>query len=121
MQRIVFEDGQVVGAVIATPDGPYAIRARHGVSLAPGGTRVNAAMPHELLARDATVRLCLVSRTASRFGRLELVTTDPVVQRPSSVCHRVNRQLHASLHETRQLPSQAWRCRKVQGYPSLGE
>ena len=38
LQRIVFEDGDVVGAVFATPDGPLAVRARHGVTVASGRT-----------------------------------------------------------------------------------
>ena len=52
LQRIVFEDGQVVGAVVSTPDGPYAVRARHGVSVAPGGPQV----AHRHAARTAGQR-----------------------------------------------------------------
>ena len=121
LQRIVFEDGEVVGAVVATPDGPYAVRARHGVAVAPGGPLVSTVTRHELLAGHATARLCLVSRTASRFGRLELLTTEPLAQRPASTCRPTNRRLHASLHETRQPHSQPLRCGKVHGYPPLGQ
>ena len=112
LQRIVFEDGEVVGAVVATPDGPYAVRARHGVAVAPGGPLVSTVTRHELLAGHATARLCLVSRTASRFGRLELLTTEPLAQRPASTCRPTNRRLHASLHETRQLHVTAFALRK---------
>ncbi len=119
LQRIVFEDGQVVGAVVSTPDGPYAVRARHGVSVAPSGPQVDIATRHELLGSDATARLCLVSRKASRFGRLELLTTESGVHRPP--CRCTSRHLHIGLHETRQLPSQPWRCGKVHGYPPLGQ
>ena len=117
LQRIVFEDGQVVGAVVSTPDGPYAVRARNGVSVAAGEPQVHTAMRNELLGSDATVRLCLVSREASRFGRLELLTTDHRAHRP--LCRPTNRQLHTGLHDARQLPSQPWRCGKVHGYPAL--
>ena len=121
LQRIVFEDGRVVGAVFATPAGTFAVRARHGVSVAPGGPHVTTAIPAALLGGDATARLCLVSRAASRFGRLELLTTDPVVPRDSLSCRSVNRQLHTSLHESKHLPSQTWRCGKVHGYPPLAQ
>ena len=117
LQRIVFEDGEVVGAVVATPDGPFAVRARHGVSVTPGGPQVSTTT-RKLLGRDATVRLCLVSRKASRFGRLELVTTDPVVPTPMPSDEP---PLHTSLHEAKHLPSQPWRCGKVHGYPALAQ
>ena len=78
LQRIVFEGGRVVGERFSPPPmAPIAVRARHGVSVAPGGPQVTTAIRNELLGGDGTVRLCLVGRAASRFGRLELLTTDP--------------------------------------------
>lgn len=65
--RLVFEDNTVAGVIFATPDGPLAIRARHGVLIcggAPAGTDVPLA---------ADLRPALVGRTASRFGRVELL------------------------------------------------
>src|SRR6202171_5548515 len=41
LQRIVFEDGDAVGAEFATPDGPLAVRARPGVAVARGGAQVH--------------------------------------------------------------------------------
>ena len=117
LQRIVFEDGQAVGAVIATPDGPYAVRARHGVAVAPDGPLVNTCTRQEWLQGHATARLCLVNRTASRFGRLELLTTEP----PASPYCPTDRRLRAGLHQKSQQLSHTWRCGKVQGYPALGE
>src|ERR1700754_1793756 len=43
LQRIVFEDGDAVGAEFATPDGLLAVRARHGVTVASGGSQVTMA------------------------------------------------------------------------------
>ncbi len=62
LQRIVFEEGDVVGAVFATPDGPLAVRARHGVTVASGGPQVTMAAGQPLPADDATLRVCLVGQ-----------------------------------------------------------
>lgn len=75
IQRLLFNEGQPVGAMVETPDGVLHVRARQGVLL---GTSNSVA--DDLLAQHpASVlrdgRLSLVSRNASRFGRLELLTT----------------------------------------------
>jgi hypothetical protein len=120
LQRIVFEEGDVVGAVFTTPDGPLAVRARHGVIVASGGPQTSMASGQRLPAEGATLRLCLVGQTASRFGRLELLTSEPVPGGAASNCRAVNRQLHAHLHETHS-HLHTWRCGKVNGYPSPGQ
>jgi hypothetical protein len=119
LQRIVFEDGDVVGAEFATPDGPLAVRARHGVTVAGGGPQVTVAAGQPLPADD-TLRICLVGQTASRFGRVELLTSEPLVMRAASTCRPVNHHLPANLHETHG-HLQTWRCGKVDGYPSPGQ
>jgi hypothetical protein len=120
LQRIVFEDGDVVGAEFATPDGPLAVRARHGVTVASGGPQVTIAAGQPLPADDATLRVCLVGQTASRFGRVELLTAEPITSGATSTCRPVNRHLHANLHDTHN-HLEAWRCGKVNGYPSAGQ
>ena len=121
LQRIVFEEGDVVGAVFATPDGPLAVRARHGVTVASGGPQVTMAAGQPLpVSTMRTLRVCLVGQTASRFGRVELLTSEPLPMRAASNCRSVNRQLHANLHETHS-HLQTWRCGKVDGYPSTGQ
>jgi hypothetical protein len=120
LQRIVFEDGDVVGAEFATPDGPLAVRARHGVTVASGGPQVTIAAGQPLPADDATLRVCLVGQTASRFGRVELLTAEPIALGAASTCRPVNRHLHANLHETHS-HLETWRCGKVNGYPSPGQ
>jgi hypothetical protein len=119
LQRLVFEDGDVVGAEFATPDGPWAVRARHGVTVASGGPQVSIAAGQPF-ADDVTLRVCLVGRTASRFGRVELLTSEPLAMGAASTCRPVNRHLHAQLHETHS-HLQAWRCGKVNRYPSSDE
>ncbi len=120
LQRIVFEDGAVLGAVFTTPDGPLAIRARRGVNISTGGPQINTTAQYQLPAGETTLRVCLVGQAASRFGRVELVTSEPFRQSATPSCRAVNRQLHVSLHET-QTHSHVWRCGKVDGYPPPGK
>jgi hypothetical protein len=77
LQRLVFEDGQVMGAVVATPAGTFAFRARRGVVVATGGDYANTAWPGYFLSGDESVQVCMMSRPASRFGRVELLTKEP--------------------------------------------
>jgi len=118
--RMVFDEGAVVGAVFTTPDGPLAVRARHGVTVATGGPQINTCASQGLPAGDTALRVCLVGQTASRFGRVELLTSEPLAQSATSTCRPVNRQLPVRLHETH-TPSNAWRCGKVHGYPPVGQ
>jgi hypothetical protein len=74
VQRLLFEDGQPVGAIVDTPDGIRHVRARRGVLLGTGNSIADdlLAMHPASVLRDG--RLSLVSRNASRFARLELLT-----------------------------------------------
>lgn len=120
LQRIVFEDGDVVGAVFRTSDGPLAVRARHGVTIGGGGPHAAIAAGQPLTADAAPLRVCLVGRTASRFGRLELLTSEPLDSGGASGCRAASRRLHGDMHTTH-THLQTWRCGKVDGYPSLGQ
>jgi hypothetical protein len=120
LQRIVFEEGHAVGAVFTTPDGPLAVRARHGVTVASGRPQAALAGEQPLPLDGGSLRVCLVGQTASRFGRVELLTTEPFARDAASNCRPANRQLHANLHATHS-PLQTWRCGKVNGYPSFGQ
>ncbi len=75
IQRLLFNDGQPVGVMLETPDGIRHVRARQAVLL---GT--SNSMADDLLVRYPAPFLCdgrlsLVSRSASRFARLELLTS----------------------------------------------
>jgi hypothetical protein len=120
LHRIVFEDGDVVGAEFTTPDGPLAVRARHGVTIASGGPQITIAAGQHLPTGDVTLRLCLVGQTASRFGRVELLTSEPLDMRAAPTCRPVAHKLHANLHETH-TALQTWRCGKVDGDTTLGQ
>lgn len=69
LQRLVFEDGRVIGAVFDTPEGDWAVQATHGVALAPTGPVPRAPVP-------AGGELALVGLAGSRFVRLEQVHTE---------------------------------------------
>jgi hypothetical protein len=120
LQRIVFQEGDVLGVEFATPDGPMAVRARHGVAVAGGGSQVAMVTGQSIPAGDPTLRVCLVAQTASRFGRVELLTSEPPAMRAASTCRPVNRHLQANLRETHS-NLQTWRCGKGDGYPSSGQ
>ncbi|MDT5128946.1 MAG: hypothetical protein QOH54_4590 [Mycobacterium sp.] len=121
LQRLVFEDGLIVGVVLDTPDGPYAVRAHRGVILSPrdhqpaAGGRLTDPSPGE------RKQVCLVGRTASRFGRVELVTIAAPTAVAEPVCTASGRQLRGNLREFRQVPSDAWRCGKVHGHTTFGQ
>jgi hypothetical protein len=120
LRRIVFEGGAVVGAEFETPDGPLAVRARHGVTVGSGGPQGAIAAGRHLPADDGALRVCLVGQTASRFGRVELLASEPLAMGPTSTCRPGNRQLHANLRETHS-HLQTWRCGKINGDPPLGQ
>lgn len=92
LERLVFDDGRVVGAVMMTPDGVCAVSARRGVVVATaghGGGTVAAPIP-----ADTSVQVCVVSKTASRFGRVELLARPRVAGR-AVVPPGQNRQLRS--------------------------
>jgi hypothetical protein len=120
LQRIVFEEGLIVGVVLDTPDGPYGVGTRRGVTLSPPDSGPAAADQLTDPSQGDRKQVCLVGRSASRFGRVELVTTAaPAVVEP--VCSGSGRQLRGHLRESRQVPSDVWRCGKVHGHTAFGQ
>lgn len=108
LRRLVFDDGRVVGAVFATPDGPLAVRARRGISVAPNEHEGFTGEPLAGVGGEQR-QVCLVGRTASRFGRVEILRTaarDADTRRPCSVVHR-------ALRDARNARSGPGHCRKV--------
>lgn len=79
-ERLVFEDGMVTGAVFGTESGPLTVRARHGVLICRNGVSArSASLPG--LSGHPRLRVALVGKEASRFGRVELLTSDSAVAR----------------------------------------
>jgi len=75
VQRLIFSDGHPIGAVIETADGIREVRARGGVLMGTSNSTADdpiARYPASVLREG---QLSLVSRSASRFARLELLTT----------------------------------------------
>lgn len=73
IQRLVFEDGRVAGAAIDGPSGVKLVRALDGVALSTGPAPGGAEWPAQPELRDIDVQVAIVSRSASRFGRVELL------------------------------------------------
>jgi hypothetical protein len=72
--KLVFEDDAVAGALIDTPDGVLAVRARDNLIIGVGDPAGDRTHPLVSATEPVTVSVCLVSKAASRFGELEIVT-----------------------------------------------
>lgn len=117
LQRIVFEEGVVVGAVFDTADGPYAVRSRHGVTLAP---RTEHPVT-DYVRGNEEAEVALVSEIGSRFARVELLAAVPPAAATASTCSSSNRQLPKALREPRRNRAEARRSREVNGHPPSGQ
>jgi hypothetical protein len=77
LERIVFEEGEIVGVVLNTPEGPRAIRVWHGIAVATASRQsvpASGALP--LDGPGDELQVGLVGYSASRFARVELLATD---------------------------------------------
>ncbi|MDR3661502.1 MAG: hypothetical protein P4L86_14130 [Mycobacterium sp.] len=76
LAALVLEDRRIVGAELQTSDGPYLVRARHGVTISPDFVDA-VAVPSRTGGGGApltgALQVCLVGYPASRFARVELV------------------------------------------------
>ena len=124
LQRIVFEDGEVVGAVLVTADGVRAVRVRHGIAMATGLSERHSEWVDRSFDTDQSLQVAVVGRSASRFGRIELLRTEsePPTEPPtpsvtSSYCR--SRRVRDGLRDAGR--SDVRRCRKMHRYPPLGE
>lgn len=93
LQRIVFEEGVVAGAVLETAAGPYAVRSRHGITLAP---RVAHGVA-DYVRGDDEAEVALVSEIGCRFARVELLAAAP----PAATRSSSNRPLPKAMRESR--------------------
>lgn len=73
LQRLIFEGGRVAGAALATPSGTRLVRATSGVALSTAPLPEEAGWPVQAGLRGIAAQIAVVSRTASRFGRVELL------------------------------------------------
>jgi hypothetical protein len=71
--RLIFEDG-LVGALIDTEDGQQAVRARENLIIGVGDPISERTQPLVSASQPVTAYVCLVSKAASRFGELEIIT-----------------------------------------------
>ncbi len=71
--RLIFEDG-LAGALLDTADGVKAVRANENLIIGVGDPVTVRRQPLISGTAPMTARVCLVSKAASRFGELEIVT-----------------------------------------------
>jgi hypothetical protein len=71
--RLIFEDG-LVGALLETEDGQQTVRARENLVIGVGDPVSQRVQPLVSASQPVTAHVCLVSKSASRFGELEIIT-----------------------------------------------
>jgi hypothetical protein len=121
LERIVFEEGKIVGVVLATPEGTLAVGVRHGLSISSTDPFAAPATPLVLPSESDGLQMCIVGQAASRFLHVELLETESADHPIKPMCTANGRQLLASLREpSRVQPSRAGRCGKVGGNPAAG-
>ena len=73
LHELLFQDGHPAGGIIDGPAGKRVVWTRHGVVLGIGTSSAPHRSEHPGAQLPAGTRLCLISRSASRFSRLELI------------------------------------------------
>lgn len=74
LQQLIFEYGRVAGAAIGTPAGTRLVRVTAGVVLSAGAVSEGVEWPVQPELRNTLVQVAIVTRTGSRFGRVELLS-----------------------------------------------
>ncbi|MCV7200500.1 FAD-binding protein [Mycolicibacterium peregrinum] len=116
LQRLVFEEGEILGAVIDTADGPLALRARHGVAVSTEPHPDATSAADQAIEPGKLVQVGLVGYSASRFGRLELLE----LGRDGSGSGYCNSgRVHDSKRESGRSPAR--RGREMHRYPPFGQ
>jgi hypothetical protein len=120
MERLVFEDGRVTGVVLSTSNGPLAVRARRGVTIAPSEN--DSATVGIAPVGGEQRQVCLVGKTASRFGRVELLSSAVAEAAVRSVCPGPvgASAFLAGLHEARQPSDSRWYA-ELHRHPTNGQ
>ncbi|OKH79552.1 FAD-binding protein [Mycolicibacterium sp.] len=114
LQRIVFEEEQIAGVVIDTPQGSRAVRARIGLAFS---TSAQPSAGSSAAEPGRALQFGLVGYNASRFGCVELLAPEPAASGGTSAYCRSNR-VQDDVRETGR--SHARRGRKVHRYPPFG-
>jgi hypothetical protein len=112
LDRIVFEDGRIVGVVLSTSDGPFAVGVRCGLVVSSSEPSVD---PDPLLAPSSSddLQVCVVGQSASRFHRVELLEMAPAESPLRPTCTASGLQLRAGMRDARTAPSSSGSCGKL--------
>ncbi len=72
--KLIFAENRLAGAVIDTPEGMQTVGARTNFIIGIGDPLTEHTPPLVSGSEPVTVHVCLVSKAASRFGELEIIT-----------------------------------------------
>ena len=75
LAKLIFAETGLVGAVLDTAQGIQTVRARENLIIGVGDPLTESMQPRVSGSGPVTVQVGLVSKTASRFGELEILTT----------------------------------------------
>jgi hypothetical protein len=109
LERIVFEDGRIVGVTLSTSDGPLAVGVRLGLVVASSDPFIADSGPLFTTSSE-DLQVCVVGQSASRFRRIELL--DTVIPEPPT-CTASGRQLLEAMRLPRSFPSGVGSCGKL--------
>ena len=109
--------GARCGAAVVTGRGPYAVRARHGITLAPYVGHTLAAPAHG----DDEAEVALVSEIGSRFARVELLAAAPTAVTQPTTGASGNGRLPKATRQSRRNRAEPRRSREMDGYPPRGQ
>jgi len=113
LDRIVFDDGRIVGVMLSTSDGPLAVRVRFGVTISSSDPFVAPSDMKLATSETDELQLCLVGQPASKFLRLELLKTARAEAPIRPTCTASGRQFRQAMRDARSLPSGYGSCGKL--------
>jgi hypothetical protein len=113
LDRIVFDDGRIVGVMLSTSDGPLAVGVRFGVTISSSDPFVADSDTLSAPADTDELQVCLVGQSASRFLRIELLNTERAESPVRPTCTASGRQLREAMRDARSLPSGYGSCGKL--------
>jgi hypothetical protein len=72
--KLIFDDDGPAGALVDTGDGTVAVRARENLIICVGDSPAERGQPLVSACEPVSAHVCLVSKAASRFGEVEILT-----------------------------------------------
>jgi hypothetical protein len=113
LDRIVFDDGRIVGVMLSTSDGPLAVGVRRSVVITSSDPFVADSDAVLAPSGSAELQVCLVGQSASRFLRVEVLNTTRAEAPVRPNCTASGWQLRQAMRDASSLPSGLGSCGKL--------